>query len=214
MIVDDREPRKLINELSKRIELEVRRLDMGDYLINNDFVVERKTREDFESSIIDKRIFKQIHQLKENYNRILIIVEGTTNKRLSKNILLGTYASLISSNVSLFFTRNMLSTVELLESLWKHEQKPKRLAPINQKRTLTISETSVAVIEQFPLIGPKMARTLLEHFGSIKSISNASYEDLMKIKGLGAKRARIIINLLEHIYDKEDDRFRKYDSDA
>ncbi len=44
-------------------------------------------------------------------------------------------------------------------------------------------------------IGPKNAATLIEHFGSIRHIANAGYEELMKCPGIGPERAISIMEL-------------------
>lgn len=44
-------------------------------------------------------------------------------------------------------------------------------------------------------IGPKNASALIEHFGSIKHIANANYEDLLKCPGIGPERAISVMEL-------------------
>ena len=80
IIMDNREKNSLVaSELAKlQIPIEFQHLQVGDYLINNVAIV-RKTISDLNSSIIDKRIFIQMQELKQ-YQKYLLIVEGINEK--------------------------------------------------------------------------------------------------------------------------------------
>ncbi len=56
------------------------------------------------------------------------------------------------------------------------------------------------VIASLPAIGLKHARLLLEHFGSIAAIANAEEEALVRVPGIGEKRAREIYALMRASY--------------
>ncbi|MEO8211435.1 MAG: ERCC4 domain-containing protein, partial [bacterium] len=51
-------------------------LSTGDYIINDQIIVERKTAEDFIQSIMDNRLFEQCSKLKKDSRRVLILMEG------------------------------------------------------------------------------------------------------------------------------------------
>jgi ERCC4-type nuclease len=62
IVADDREEAGgVIAELRGRpdVALEVRRLPVGDFLVEERFAVERKTLADFSCSVVDARLFKQ-----------------------------------------------------------------------------------------------------------------------------------------------------------
>ena len=48
-------------------------------------------------------------------------------------------------------------------------------------------------LEEIPGIGPKRRKELLDHFGSIKAIKNATYEELMKTEGMNSKAAESVL---------------------
>jgi Fanconi anemia group M protein len=62
VIVDDRESKseviKFLSE-TKNVSVGIKRLSLGDYLVDNRLVFERKTLNDFALSIIDGRLFSQ-----------------------------------------------------------------------------------------------------------------------------------------------------------
>ena len=78
IIVDDRErPSGICDALTALNERhEVRRLDVGDYVVNGRVFVERKTAADFLESIADRRIFKQAARLRHGNRWSVLIVEG------------------------------------------------------------------------------------------------------------------------------------------
>ncbi|MEX2045273.1 MAG: ERCC4 domain-containing protein, partial [Opitutus sp.] len=58
------------------IELAVRRLPVGDFLLEDRFAIERKTLVDFAQSVIDGRLFKQATALSQGARRGVLILEG------------------------------------------------------------------------------------------------------------------------------------------
>ncbi len=207
VIVDDRE---LI--LAEKLEhfpinLQIKRLSCGDVLCGN-VVIERKTREDFEQSILDRRLFKQLEMMTRLGKRKVVIIEGEQCAGIvRREALMGAYASIITDyGAGLFFTKNIETTAELIFSIAKHEAKEKSPPSMVQKLpSWTPSEHMRAIVELFPLIGPKTARALLNHFGSIYEIVNASEKDLQAIEGIGEKRARILHAFLRSMYKQEED---------
>ncbi|MCD6227770.1 hypothetical protein J7J90_04740 [Candidatus Micrarchaeota archaeon] len=201
IIADHREPDEIINELRNlSADVIVKQIELGDYLTSERTVIERKSKHDFEQSIIDQRLFRQMNNLNEWYENVIIIVEGTEPYlRLHRDAILGAYASIITDfHCSLFFTRNKIGTAEMIYAIAKHEQFAKRypLNIIGKRKRFTLSEHQRAVIESLPKIGPQLAITLLKHFGSIDNIANATVDDLMKVKGIGKKKAEEIVKIM------------------
>jgi ERCC4-type nuclease len=115
---DEREDREVIEEIRAlggivRIKL----LPVGDFLLSSRVACERKTRRDFEKSIIDMRLFKQLENMKENFSSPLLVVEGRkaeSEEIISRAALLGAYASVIADyGIPIFFTSTPKATAEL-----------------------------------------------------------------------------------------------------
>ena len=189
--------------------IERKQLEVGDFICSARCIIERKTRDDFEASIIDGRLFTQLQNLISNYERVIIIVEGESNaERLRKEALLGAYTTIITDfGAALFFTRNMEKTAEMIYAVAKHEQLAKKhpMRLFAKRKTYTLSQAQRAILETFPMLGPKRARQLLEHFGNIQNIINASEQELKEIPGMGEKRAKAIRNVVNQKYNSEDD---------
>jgi len=47
-------------------------------------------------------------------------------------------------------------------------------------------------IDQIPSIGKKYANLLIRHFGGTKRLKEASYDDLLKVNGIGEQKAKLI----------------------
>jgi len=208
--VDTRED-TLFRELleSHGAEVQISPLPVGDFICSDRTVIERKTRSDFESSVIDGRLFDQLSRLSSSYSRVILIIEGTESPGiLQKPSLLGAYSSVLTDyGAGMFFTRSPESTAELIYAIAKHEQlmekRPLRIS--GKPKGKTLSQNQIAIVEMLPLVGPKMARTLLENFGTIENLFNASEEDLLKIEGLGKKKANVIRKALTTPFEPEEE---------
>jgi Fanconi anemia group M protein len=199
---------ELLKEMGARVERRV--LQVGDFLCSSRLAVERKTRADFEQSVIDGRLFSQLPNLVSNYERVVVVVEGVTDEeRLSRSSLLGAYAAIISDfGASNIYTRDKGATAEIVFHFAKHEQLAKRV-PMRiyaKRRTFTPSQTARSIVESFPTVGPKLAKSLLNHFGSVEALAHASERDIAGAPGVGKKKAKIIKAILAYQYDEEEDR--------
>ncbi|MFC1707720.1 ERCC4 domain-containing protein, partial [Planctomycetota bacterium] len=84
IVVDSRESRSgIIKRLQDddRFEVTVRPLKIGDYWIDGDLAIERKSSRDFYRSIFDGKIFRQLSQLRRASSRCLLLVEGLQRSR-------------------------------------------------------------------------------------------------------------------------------------
>jgi ERCC4-type nuclease len=190
-------------------EIQVSTLPVGDFICSDRTVIERKIRQDFESSIMDGRLFDQLSRLSSSYSRVILIVEGTEPAgMLQKPSLLGAYSSVLTDyGAGIFFTRSPESTAELIYALAKHEQlmekRPLRIT--GKPKGKTLSQNQLAIVEMLPLVGPKMARILLENFGTVEHLFQASEEDLLQVEGLGKKKAKAIRAAASTPYEPEED---------
>ena len=80
VVADDREAASGMIEalrLHPDCDLQVRRLRLGDYLVDNRLLIERKTLRDLVVSIIDGRFLSQARRLISGPFRPLLLLEGT-----------------------------------------------------------------------------------------------------------------------------------------
>jgi Fanconi anemia group M protein len=200
IIIDYREKNSLVASHLFKIgfEIEFRELKIGDYIVK-DTVIERKTVSDFISSMINKRLIKQIEELKQYKNKLLII-EGISERELytdsgegiNANAVRGFLLSiLLKHQIPILFSKNSEDTAKFINVLSKKKEKEINLNA--KKKTLNKKEQLQFIIEGFPGVGPKKAKKLLEKFGTIQNIILAPTEELEDILGIQAKNIREII---------------------
>ena len=205
IIVDYREKNCLIpyELMDMGIDVEYRELKVGDY-VAGDVVIERKTISDFISSMLNKRIFGQIEDLKQFENKLLII-EGMEEKELyndnnetgvNANAIRGFLLSItLKHKIPAILTKNSEDTAKYLFILLNKKENEMSLNA--KKRGRNKKEQLQFILEGFPGIGPKTAKRLLKEFRTIQNIVNSDIEYLRKIIG---KKADILIELIGRNY--------------
>lgn len=213
IIIDHREPKELIRELAKDLEIETKQIS-ADFIIQTKnkedkeitVGIERKTLNDFLNSIIDKRILQQLIYLKENFHVPLLIIEGKENiymlRKFNPNSIRGMLASIaIDFQVPILQTKNYRDTASLIKIIAKRLEKPRSIASLLKKRKpLTLKEQQEYLIESLPGIGPILAQQLLKNFKTVKKIINAPAEKLRKIKKIGPKKTEKMKQVIEELY--------------
>ncbi|MEK6959319.1 MAG: DEAD/DEAH box helicase [archaeon] len=212
VFVDTRE--QASNVTKKLFDLNVKtimkQLDIGDYILSKDVCVERKTISDFIESVIDGRLFKQMMDMKQNYSKPLVIVEGNmqelyTIRNIHRNSIIGALTSIaLDYQVPVLNTKNDEETAEYLYVIAKREQitRDKEIRIRVGRKGLTIVEQQRFIVEGLPMVGPTMAKSLLEKFESVKNLMNASEKDLQLVDNMGKKKARMIQKVLTAKYDE------------
>jgi len=181
-------------EKNREIELIIQSLKIGDYLIGNT-IIERKTISDFISSMISKRIFEQLKQMKQYKTQLLILEGDLDDSDFNQNAVRGFILSIITNyQIPIIFSKDYKDTSEYLAVFAKQQLKPKTEMSLHSRIPKTISEQKKYVLEAFPDIGPVTAKKLLKEFNNLNKIFNASEDDLEKIL---KKRAKDFKRILE-----------------
>ncbi len=208
IMVDDREKSsKIVKELlDKGIKIRLKRLDTGDFMLSPRCAVEFKTVPDFVDSIIDGRLLSQVMQLKKNYDRPIIVVEGEedifSQRKIHPNAIRGMISTItVNFGIPILYTKNWKDTAAQLAITAKREQeKGLQDAPSRNKKPLSVKEKQEYLVSSLPGVGQKLSKPLLEKFGSIKNIINADITELQTIDKIGEKKAREIQKVLNGEY--------------
>lgn len=197
---------KVIRHLSEmEIDVKVQAMAVGDYQVSDEVVIERKTAKDFVDSIVDKRLFKQARSLMEEFKRPLIILEGDDlyNGMINPNAIRGSIASIaLDFGISIIPTRNAQDTAAMIKRIAIREQSGEK-TPIQirtDKKPVNLWEQQLFIVESLPNIGPVNAKNLLEHFGTVANIINASESQLQEVEGIGKKTAANIRKVVDSKY--------------
>ena len=106
--------------------------------------------------------------------------------------------------VPVITTKDSAETADLLQVMAKREQKDdkKTVAIREEKTSMSLRERQQFVIEGLPNVSAVLAKRLLDHFSSIRDITNASEAELMEVKGVGKNISSEILELLNAQYSE------------
>ena len=173
------------NEASQRQEItnyfrlngfkvEVKPLDVCDYVVSDRVGVERKDVSDFIGSMKDGRVFSQAKGMAEIYEKPVIILEGQMKKalkrsRMKQSSIYGALSSLaLDYGVNIIPTDDPDSTAILLHRMAYREQaKEERTIQLRSiDRSMPLHEQQVFLLSGLPQIGTTLAQELLNRFES------------------------------------------------
>jgi ERCC4-type nuclease len=182
-------------------EICMERLAVGDYLIDDGIVIERKTYSDFATSLVDGRLFPQAAALARSPHRPIVLLEGPTSAQMPDvhaHALKGAMLSLaVMWRLPVICSRNPENSLRILrllagqlaranpEVLQRYDRKPKRLA-----------SRRLYMLQGLPGVGPALANRLLVHFGSVERVITADQGLLAQVRGIGPKKAQRIRNVI------------------
>jgi ERCC4-type nuclease len=193
---------------SNGLGIEFKTIPVGDYIVSDRVCIERKTVPDFEGSIMNGRLFDQLTRLRETYKLPILILEGDREDlRLNNNVINGTIAAVyVDYGIPVIFSEGPENTAEIITAIAKREQNGKAREPSmkGSARAYTNEQFQELVVGNLPGIGPKLARSLLKHFKSIRNIANADPKELVCVEKIGKKKALLVHQTINHIYSKED----------
>lgn len=225
LLVDDRENPKVVNKLLMRMgndKVKVCRLQSADYILGS-CGIEAKEINDLYRSIMGfgrtRTIVAQLRDLQEDFENPMLVVYGTQLKPFvvgakrpttkMKAMEMARMKKVIQQFKTTFYQRfpkikyMEVTTMDdfteyLVVNHSQHEMRLSEQSPHIQKAVKTAElDPRVAVLTTVEGITPRMAEDLLERFGSIPKLlrSRTTQKEIMKVTGIGRKRARAIIDL-------------------
>jgi ERCC4-type nuclease len=206
LFYDHREERSGIPEALREAGIDAVAYDLpvGDYVLSDRLVVERKGRTDLAASIKDRRLFEQIDRLTASYPAVVLVVEGEPI-HIAEGSWKGAVGRALLGGASVLPTIDAADTAAWLARLHRLERKPPsapRGTPRVRRATSDDRQTAEDVLRCLPGISTVGARRLLEHFGSLAAVFTADQQALREVPGIGPIRAgalaRLFANGLEH----------------
>jgi ERCC4-type nuclease len=201
ILADDRECEsgviKAFSEI-ENVDVDIRRLPLGDYQIGDRMIVERKTLKDFAISIIDGRLFKQMIYMANSKLEGVLILEGTTSKSIeigvTRQAMQGALITVsLIIGIPVLRSKNPAETAKLIvyigrkiesianDGIQRHGYQPKGLR-YRQRY----------ILQGLPGVGRERADRLLDRFGSVKAVISAGIDDLQTVDGIGKNIAEKI----------------------
>jgi len=202
--VDWREKQAKLPELLRiaGFDIEIKYLPLCDYTIEHAIYIERKTGRDLAMSIIDGRLFKQARKMKQSSSRCLFLIEGSpydSNMDISKDAIRGALLCLQAIwTIPVIFAADSGHACLIFAMLSNQLRKKSHLLGLRHgNRPKKMITRKLHVIQGLPHVGPMLAKRLLDHFSSVQNIMNAPEAELMKIEGIGKRKAQMIKSVLK-----------------
>jgi ERCC4-type nuclease len=204
IVVDSNEAAEnesMVESLRKVVEVAVKPLPAGDYLIvgrESNALVERKTIMDFLNSL-KGRMWDQLSLIKEFEGEKVIILEGYLGlyrkRKWNEASILALMDRIVNEwKVPIIPTPDNRATLTYL--VWKNkslgEVEEFREYPLRvRRRDMTVEEQAVYVLEG--LVGHETAKSLLSHFKTLRNVfaaldpSSQRFEELRRLKVSGRR---------------------------
>ncbi|WP_158058524.1 DEAD/DEAH box helicase [Halorussus halophilus] len=207
IVADQRElDSNIARDLSTRegVETRLETLEVGDYVLSDRVVVERKSVSDFLDTLTggDRSMFEQVGDATRHYSRPVVILEGEDlygERNVHPNAIRGALSSLaVDFGASVLRTTDEADTADLLEVIATREQETddREVSVHGEKQSKTLTEQQEYVVGSIADIGPVTARALLEEFRSVEAVMTARKDDLLEVQGVGevtAERIREVV---------------------
>jgi len=219
VFIDNREL-SIVRHLKKTVKSEVVQLPIGDLVIADDsgaLVVERKTVSDLVNSIRSNRLWDQLLRLMKTeevlgyvVKRRLLVIHGSfweytnvtpINQELFWSSIFGALLEILFVYDTPFVVCENNDAFEVFlrilldrEEKGKHDSLPKARWFRRSISKLPTKDIKRYLLDAIPMIGEVQAKNLLDYFGSVSNIAKSTKDELMRVPGIGEKRA-------EKIYD-------------
>lgn len=206
LLIDTREPYMV--DLLEEYNPQVIPLPIGDIFIlkeNEGVLLERKTPSDFISSLRNNRLWEQLLKMIKNdtiglykIKRRILVIHGQFD--LGDAQIFGAFLEILFVyEIPIVFVNDDRELQEFIRILIQREDKglndkipQERWYRKRFREELPEKDKKIYILASLPYIGNVLAKNLFEHFGSIASVADASKKDLINVKGIGEKRAKLI----------------------
>jgi Fanconi anemia group M protein len=193
--------------------VDVRRLSVGDIAVGRQVLIERKTADDFVSSLADGRLFRQARRLTSVASRPIVIQEGDAaeiHRQMDPGAYRGALLSLtVGFRIPVLMTRDLEDTARLVRHMAAQESKreSRRLRRARSSRSTREADLSrfrlapdaIEVLCAMPGVGRARAEALATHVKSLRDLAQLGVHDLMAVPGIGPDTAARIVDVLrEH----------------
>ena len=203
IIVDERETKSGIPKLLKAIgmNVEMKTLPIGDYIVAPETIVERKSIKDLMASVFDGRLYDQCSRLKEHFANPIVLLEGNVDEieEITDNPLVfyGAISRVVLEfKIPIIPTPSASHTAKLLFSMCSKKDGPTGPYLKKIKKSSNLETQQLSTLCSLPGIGEKFAVRMLEKFGTPSKVFSATTSELAKVEGLGEARAKKIKNML------------------
>jgi ERCC4-type nuclease len=194
IVADDRERNNSLLQYFSDVDnvsVEIKRLAVGDYIVDDRLIFERKTLNDFARSIVDGRLFRQAIRLASSKYRNVLILEGTakdfSETGVSREAMQGALITVsivmgipvLRSKTPSESARLILYTARQIKSIARGAVQRYGSRPKGKRNK------QLFILQGLPGVGSERAVRLLEAFGSVEAVVTATGTELQSVQGIG-----------------------------
>lgn len=193
-----------------KTDVKAKQLEIGDVICSDRVGIERKSVADFVDSIIDpnRDMVRQLADLQRTFKRPQMILEGDTVfgiRGIHPEALRAQKAMVaVGFGIPIIPTLSVEETAAQVVTIARREQfkENRKLTIPHTKRTMmTMTQRQEYVVSAIGSgIGGVAAEALLKHFGSVRSVMNATIGEMCVVKGIGQKTAENILEIVRSEY--------------
>jgi len=226
LLIDDRENPKVINKLTMALgdrkldsmgQAKVQRLESGDYVIGS-LGIEAKEINDLYNSIVGvgrtRTINDQLDDLQNSYKDAMLVVYGTQLKPYIRGkssrqmyakqaarmqrVILNYKMDLHRRYPNLKFMQ--FDTMDEFVLFLSRSATQEKISSVASSRLPKMSkDPRIQALSSLSGISVRIAEDLMKEFGGLPQMlrSKVSQKDLMRIKGIGRQKARMLLKLRE-----------------
>jgi len=179
------------------------------YILSKRLAIGRRTGISFLRGIVDKTLFTSALYLREHFELPILIVEGQVDFQYTSfnpRAVRGALSSMVLFyGLSVLSTPDTMETVRLIAMMARQEQIGiPEISLVPKRKAEDLPDMQRRIVEMLPGCGRAMARDLLQHFGTIKRIANATKAECRRGRGIGAKKAAQVHKVLNAEYEAVD----------
>jgi Fanconi anemia group M protein len=177
-------------------DVDIRRLDVCDYVVSDRVGVERKDVSDFLGSMKDGRLFSQAKDMASVYERPILILEGQMSRALKRSAMKPSSVYGALSSVALDYGITVIPTetpehtgVLLHRLAYREQAKEDRVIQLRSvDRSLPLHQQQLYLLAGLPQIGTTLAQDLLSHFETPLRVLEEFAQAEVKVSSSGKTR--------------------------
>lgn len=219
VVVDHREYKSKLPEILEKAENTIvtkAHLPLGDYLVNDGLLIERKTLNDLVASIKSGRLFTQMFNLAHSGKKCALLLEGITidlaDSGMRREAIQGALIHItLQLEIAILRSKDPEESAKIIRYVAQqlHQLNPKKVVVKRYRpsRLKNKQKKQLYVLQGLPGVGFERAKALLNKFGSVENIVQATEKELQTVPGVGKNTARQIRWVLEDpqvLYENKD----------
>lgn len=207
LYLDTREPLRKMKKIFKQlgIPITIKKSDVGD-IWNSSAIVERKTINDFWSSVTSKegRLDRQLKNMYDDPRPALLAISGVPDPiNFNNPYYADSFLGAIGSSLARYYPLPIVmvpTDYHLAYVSWKFISsvyEGKLGLPRKMRLKTNSDDRRIQVLSTFFGLSPKVCRKLIKRFGSMEGIFvDAKKKELLEIHGIGPVKSKEIYNFI------------------